>query len=63
MQKIRQIGDITFVNDSKATNINATDQALKNFKNIYWILGGRMKEKNLQKKSQIKIFYLNEKNN
>ena len=49
VQKIRQIGDILFVNDSKATNINATDQALKNFNNIYWILGGRIKEKNLQK--------------
>ena len=49
VQKIRQVGGIIFVNDSKATNINATDQALKNFNNIYWILGGRMKEKNLQK--------------
>ena len=49
LQKIRQVNDITFVNDSKATNINATDQALKNFNNIYWILGGRLKEKNLEK--------------
>ena len=49
LQKIRQIGNITFINDSKATNIDATDQALKNFNNIYWILGGRIKEKNLQK--------------
>jgi len=49
LQKIRQIDNITFINDSKATNIDATDQALKNFNNIYWILGGRIKEKNLQK--------------
>ena len=49
LQKIRKLGDITFINDSKATNIDATDQALKNFNNIYWILGGRIKEKNLQK--------------
>ncbi len=49
LQKIRKVGDITFINDSKATNIDATDQALKNFNNIYWILGGRVKEKNLQK--------------
>ena len=49
LQKIRNVGDITFINDSKATNIDATDQALKNFNNIYWILGGRIKEKNLQK--------------
>ena len=49
LQKIRKVGDITFINDSKATNIDSTDQALKNFNNIYWILGGRVKEKNLQK--------------
>ena len=49
LQKIRQVNDITFVNDSKATNIDATDQALKNFKNVFWILGGRLKEKNLEK--------------
>ena len=49
LQKIRKVCDITFINDSKATNIDAADQALKNFNNIYWILGGRIKEKNLQK--------------
>ena len=49
LQKIRKVCDITFINDSKATNIDATDQALKNFNNIYWILGGRIKEKSLQK--------------
>ena len=31
LQKIKQINNITFVNDSKATNIDATNQALKNF--------------------------------
>ena len=49
LQKIRKVCDITFINDSKATNVDATDQALKNFNNIYWILGGRIKEKSLQK--------------
>ena len=49
LEKIRQIDGTTFVNDSKATNIDATKQALKNFKNIYLILGGRVKEKNLYK--------------
>ena len=49
LQKIRKVCDVTFINDSKATNIDAADQALKNFNNIYWILGGRIKEKNLQK--------------
>ena len=49
LQKIKQINNITFVNDSKATNIDATNQALKNFKNVFWILGGRLKERSLQK--------------
>ena len=49
LQKIRKIENVTYINDSKATNIDATDHALKNFNNIYWILGGRAKEKNLYK--------------
>jgi UDP-N-acetylmuramoylalanine--D-glutamate ligase len=31
---------ITFVNDSKATSFDATQHALKNSKNIFWIVGG-----------------------
>ena len=31
---------ITFINDSKATSFNSTKYALKNNKNIFWILGG-----------------------
>jgi len=31
---------ITFINDSKATSFDSTKYALKNNKNIYWILGG-----------------------
>ena len=49
LQKIREISGITFINDSKATNIDAVNQALKNFNNIFLILGGRVKERNLQK--------------
>ncbi|PIB24213.1 UDP-N-acetylmuramoylalanine--D-glutamate ligase [Amylibacter kogurei] len=36
--------DVLFVNDSKATNIDAAEQALKAFKNIRWIVGGQAKE-------------------
>lgn len=36
--------NVLFVNDSKATNIDATIQALNRFKNIFWIVGGRTKE-------------------
>lgn len=35
---------VTFVNDSKATNADAAEQALKAFKNIRWIVGGQAKE-------------------
>jgi UDP-N-acetylmuramoylalanine--D-glutamate ligase len=31
---------ITFINDSKATSFDATQHALKNNKNIFWIVGG-----------------------
>lgn len=33
-----------FVNDSKATNAESTEPALKAYDNIFWILGGRAKE-------------------
>ena len=32
--------EIVFVNDSKATSFDATQHALKNYKNIFWIVGG-----------------------
>lgn len=35
---------IAFVNDSKATNAEASQQALNSFEAIYWIAGGRAKE-------------------
>ena len=49
LEKVREIDNITFINDSKATNLDATKQALKSFKNIYWIMGGRIKEKGILK--------------
>ena len=48
MQKIREINGATFYNDSKATNVSSTNYAIKNFNNIYLILGGRLKEKSLE---------------
>jgi UDP-N-acetylmuramoylalanine--D-glutamate ligase len=35
---------VTFVNDSKATNVDAAEQALLAFKNIRWIVGGQAKD-------------------
>ena len=36
---------ITFINDSKATSLEATKYALASSKNVYWILGGLPKNK------------------
>lgn len=43
-QIIAQADGVTFVNDSKATNIDAASKALAAFKNIRWICGGLEKE-------------------
>ena len=44
MQLVATIDGISFVNDSKATNAESTENALKSYKNIFWILGGKAKE-------------------
>lgn len=44
MQHVRTIGTISFINDSKATNAEASMQALQSFSNIYWIIGGVAKQ-------------------
>lgn len=40
MQQVGQVGAVSFVNDSKATNADAAEKALSSFENIYWIAGG-----------------------
>ena len=40
--------NIDFYNDSKSTNVNSAKTAIKSFKNIFWILGGRKKEGGLK---------------
>jgi UDP-N-acetylmuramoylalanine--D-glutamate ligase len=44
---VRNIGEISFINDSKATNSDAAAKALDCYDNIHWILGGEFKEENL----------------
>ncbi len=46
-QLVRTIDGVRFVNDSKATNADATEKALATFDPIYWILGGQAKETGL----------------
>lgn len=44
MQWLGELGGVQYVNDSKATNADATEKALKTYDPIYWILGGMAKE-------------------
>lgn len=43
MEIVGRRGNVLFVNDSKATNVEATAHALATFDDIYWIAGGRAK--------------------
>ncbi|MBS0123202.1 UDP-N-acetylmuramoyl-L-alanine--D-glutamate ligase [Thetidibacter halocola] len=47
-QLVAELGDIRFVNDSKATNVDAALQALLAFDRIRWICGGLMKDGGLE---------------
>ena len=44
MEEIARRGDVLFINNSKATNADSTEKALKSFEDIFWILGGKAKE-------------------
>lgn len=43
-QLVGQKDGIKFVNDSKATNAESTENALKAYQDIFWILGGKEKD-------------------
>lgn len=43
-QLIAKVGGVTYVNDSKATNVDSAAKALQAFQNIRWICGGLQKE-------------------
>lgn len=43
-QLVRVLDEVSYVNDSKATNVDAASKALQAFKNIRWICGGLEKE-------------------
>jgi UDP-N-acetylmuramoylalanine--D-glutamate ligase len=44
MEEVAQIGNVKFVNDSKATNADAAARALAVYPDIFWIAGGKAKE-------------------
>jgi UDP-N-acetylmuramoylalanine--D-glutamate ligase len=44
MQEVGKRERVLFVNDSKATNADAAEKALRSFHDIFWIIGGVAKE-------------------
>lgn len=44
MEEVGAMGQVNFVNDSKATNADAAAKALASFARIYWIAGGLAKQ-------------------
>ena len=40
MELVGKIGDVKFINDSKATNADASRQAMSTYPRFYWIAGG-----------------------
>ena len=43
MEQIARIDGVLFVNDSKATNVDAAARALASFDDVFWIAGGQAK--------------------
>jgi len=43
-EQVASVGEVVYINDSKATNADATAHALSSYRDIYWILGGQAKE-------------------
>ncbi len=41
---VAHIGNVNYINDSKATNAEAAEKALRTYNNIYWLAGGVSKD-------------------
>lgn len=48
MERVGDIDGVRFINDSKATNAQATEQALKTYPKVHWIVGGIPKAEGLE---------------
>jgi UDP-N-acetylmuramoylalanine--D-glutamate ligase len=48
LEGVGAIDGVRFINDSKATNAQAAEQALRSFPGSYWIAGGRPKEDGIE---------------
>lgn len=53
-KRVAVFRNVTFINDSKATNADATAKALASFDNLYWIVGGQPKSDGL---TGLDVFY------
>ncbi len=47
MEQVAQTDTLLFINDSKATNVDAAQRALGSFDHIYWLAGGKGKDDDL----------------
>lgn len=52
MEQVGHLGKVLFVNDSKATNAEASAPALSSFQRIYWIAGGLPKDGGIETLSE-----------
>jgi len=52
MEAVGRIGKTAFVNDSKATNADATARALAVYPDIFWVAGGKPKEGGIESLSE-----------
>ena len=43
MEEVGRVGNVVFINDSKATNADSAEKALLSFDRVHWILGGKPK--------------------
>jgi len=52
---VKKIGNVIFINDSKATNFESSKFSLEYYNNIYWIVGGLLKKNDKLKLSNFVI--------
>jgi UDP-N-acetylmuramoylalanine--D-glutamate ligase len=43
-ERVAAVGNVVYINDSKATNADAAARALSSYRDIFWIIGGQAKE-------------------
>ena len=53
LEIVGSVDGVRFINDSKATNAQATEQALKAFPRVYWIAGGEAKADGIEQLSPL----------